>query len=55
MMASASNSALIALFVTQKRSSVASPKRSSESMMKPVEEVSSASASSVASCQRRSR
>ncbi len=40
----------MALLVTQKRSSSLSPSRPSESMMKPVDGVSKASASNPAAC-----
>ncbi|MCW0424615.1 hypothetical protein NB706_003640 [Xanthomonas sacchari] len=40
----------MALLVTQKRSSSSSPSRPSDSMMKPVEGVSRASASNPAAC-----
>lgn len=48
--ASASSSFTMALLVTQNRSSSLRPSRESESMMKPVDGVSSASASSPAAC-----
>ena len=53
MATSASSSPAMALLVTQNRSSSVSPSWASESMMKPVEGVSRASASNPAACQDR--